>query len=95
MYDSTFLGEIRDRAVDLYQNHNVLPPEHIRQAMQEAKVPEDKLWETRKAIGGLGLVETPPPSLKLLGSKKVFARKNFIGNPFAEMRLPTGDRDPA
>lgn len=60
LYSSTFLGQIRDRAMDLYQNSNVMPPLHIKQAMVEAGIPEENFWETRQAIRKLGLVEKPP-----------------------------------
>ncbi len=91
LYSSTFLGQIRDRAMDLYQNSNVMPPLHIKQAMVEAGIPEEKFWETRQAIQKLGLVEKPPVHRRKRESSR---SKKFLGNPFAQMRLPIGDRDP-
>lgn len=68
-----------------------MPPEHIRQAMKEARVPEEDFWETRQAIEKLGLIEKTPVYRK---KRKNSHSKNFLGNPFAQMRLPIGDRDP-
>lgn len=55
MYD---LKQIQTRAMELYRKHGVLPPDHLRQSMKEAGVPEDDMWDVREDLRKL---EEPAP----------------------------------
>lgn len=67
-YDSALLGQIRDYAMNLYLNHDVMPLSAIKEAMKHFGIPESEQWEVSQAIKTVGLVERPvpkkPPSRK-------------------------------
>ncbi|MEY4602633.1 MAG: hypothetical protein RL292_574 [Candidatus Parcubacteria bacterium] len=95
LYSSTFLGQIRDRAMDLYQNSNVMPPLHIKQAMAEAGIPEDDFWETRQAIKKLGLVENSKQQKKPTRRRRLVKQLciSFIpGLPLDKKSIAAGER---
>lgn len=90
-YDSIFLGKIRDCAMNLYQNHNVMPPEHIKRAMNTFGVPESDQWGVFQAIKPLGLVEQP--QLKKTTKKKNIFRRSIIIVPSIDGKsLAAGER---
>ncbi len=55
----------------LYRINGILPPDHLRQAMKEAGVPEEKMWGIREEIRKLEEPPPPPIEPKHRNKKKV------------------------
>lgn len=68
MYD---LKKIQTRAMELYYNGSVLPPDNLKQAMREAGVPEDEMWGVRENLRKLEEPTSPPIEPKHIHKKKV------------------------
>lgn len=55
--------------MELYHNNGVHPPDHLKQAMKEAGIPEADMWNVRADL--LKLEQTPPVQLQKKQKRQV------------------------